>query len=75
MLDKMLRLSLRNLLLIAGAWILCVVLHNLVYALLQDSFGPNGDEPFFLILAVVVIPAYFLLALAYTVVQWLRSPS
>ncbi len=51
------------------------MLHNLVYALLRDSFGPNGDEPFFLILAVVVIPAYFLLALAYTVVKWLRSPS
>lgn len=75
MLDKLLRLNLRKLLLLVGVWVLCVVLHNLVYALFQDSFGPNGDEPFFLILAVVVIPAYFLIALVYTVVQWLRSPS
>lgn len=51
MLDKLLRLTLPKLVLIVVAWVMCVVLHNLVDALLPNSFGPDWDEPFFLILA------------------------
>jgi len=67
MLDKLLRLNLRKLLLIAAAWVLCVILHNAIFALLRDSFGPDWDEPFFLILAVVVIPLHFVVSLVYTI--------
>lgn len=72
MLDKVLRLTRKRLLLIVAAWVACVVMHNLIYVLFRDSFGPNGDEPFFFLLAVVVIPLYFVVSLVYTVVQLIR---
>lgn len=61
-----------RLVLIAAVWVLCVILHNAIYAMLRDSFGPDWDEPFFLILAVVVIPIYFVVSLVYTIVQLVR---
>lgn len=73
MLDKLLRLTLPRLVLIVVAWVLCVILHNAVYALLRDSFGPDWDEPFFLILAVVVIPLYLVVAVVYTAIQTIRQ--
>ena len=60
-------------LVVLAAWVACVVLHNVIYALFHDSFGPGGDEPFFMFLAVVVIPAYVLIAVIYTVVQRFKS--
>jgi hypothetical protein len=58
--------------LVVAAWVLCVVLHNLIYGLFRDSFGPDWDEPFFFLLAVVVIPLYFVVSLVYTLVQLVR---
>jgi hypothetical protein len=75
MLDKLLRLTVPKLVLIVVAWVLCVVMHNLGYALLRDSFGPDWDEPFFFLLAVVVIPLFFVASLIYTIVQRIRHPS
>ena len=73
MLDKLLRMTLKNFFLIIAAWVLCVVMHNVVYGLFRDFFGPTGDEPFFFfLLAVAVIPLYFVVSLAYTVVQLIR---
>ncbi len=67
--DKMLLLTWKKLLLIAGAWLLCVILHNAIYGLFQAFFEPGGDEPFFFLLAVVVIPIYTLACLAYSAVR------
>jgi uncharacterized BrkB/YihY/UPF0761 family membrane protein len=72
MLDKLLRLTFGKCLLIVAAWLLCVVMHNVLYALFRDFFGPHGDEPLFLLLAVVVVPLYFVVSLVYTVVQLVR---
>lgn len=72
MLNRLLRLSVKKLLLILAGWVLCVVMHNVVYALFRDFFGPHGDEPFFFLLAVVVIPLYFVVALVYTGFQAIR---
>ena len=60
-------LSWRKTLVILSAWVLCVVLHNLVYAIFRSYWGPKGEEPFFFLLAVVVIPLYTLIAVVYTV--------
>lgn len=67
--DKLFLLTWKKLLLIPGAWILCVVLHNVVYALLRPLFEPGGDEPFFFLLAVVVIPLYAIACLLYSLVR------
>lgn len=73
MLDKLLRLTWRRLLLILAAWVLCVVMHNAIYALFHDYFGPHGDEPFFFLLAVVVIPLYLVVSVAYTLIWLIRQ--
>ena len=67
--DILLMLTWRKALYILAAWVACVVLHNLTYALLVKFFGFKGDEPFFFLLAVIVIPLYVLVALVYTVVH------
>jgi hypothetical protein len=68
MADKLLFLTWRKLALFVGAWVLAVVLHNAIYALFHDpgQAGSGVEEPFFFLLAVVVIPAWFLVALLYT---------
>jgi hypothetical protein len=67
--DKLFLLTWKKLLLIPGAWLLCVILHNAIYGLFQAFFEPGGDEPFFFLLAVVVIPIYTLACLLYSVVR------
>jgi len=73
MLDKWLFLTWRKLLVIVAAWVLSVVLHNAVYALFHNYFGPGGDEPVFFIFAVIVIPLYFVGSLFYTVTRLVRK--
>jgi hypothetical protein len=73
MLDRFLRLTWTKVLLIIAAWVLCVVTHNAIYALFREYFGPNGDEPFFFLLAVVVIPLYVGVAVLYTVTRLVRQ--
>jgi hypothetical protein len=73
-LDKYLLLSWTRVLIIACAWVLSVLLHNLIYGLFYDYFRrTGGDEPIFFILAVIVVPLYFMISLLYTVVSLVRS--
>ena len=73
-LDKWLLLSWKRVLIIGCAWMLSVLLHNLIYGLFYDYFRrTGGDEPVFFILAVIVIPLYFIISLVYTVISLVRS--
>ena len=67
--DKLLLLTWKKLALITGAWLLCVILHNAVYGIFQAFFEPGGDEPFFFLLAVVIIPIYAVGCLVYSAVR------
>ena len=67
-LEKYFLLNLKKLLIIIFAFIAAVLLHNFVYALFYDYFiRTGGDEPFFFIIAVIIIPAYFLISAGYTI--------
>ncbi len=59
MMNRFLLLTKRRFFVIAGAWILAVGIHNALYAYV-------GEEPLFFLLAVVVIPAWFVLSVVYT---------
>lgn len=72
-LDRVFHLTWGRVALIALAWVLAVVLHNLVYGLLYTRFAEGWDEPVFFVLAVLVIPAYFLVASIYTGVTIIRG--
>jgi hypothetical protein len=64
-------LTSKKLLLILVSWVVAVVLHNLVYGLFQDFFDRHEtDEPFFFIIAIIVIPLYLLICLVYTGVYY-----
>lgn len=72
--DRYLLLNWKRVLIIACAWMLSVLLHNLIYGLFYDYFRrTGGDEPVFFILAVFVIPLYFIVSLVYTVISLVRS--
>jgi len=54
-------LTSKKLLLIPISWVVAVLLHNFVYGLFQDSFDSHEtDEPFFFIIAMIVILLYLL---------------
>ena len=66
-------LTWKKILLIPISWVVAVLLHNLVYGLFQDFFDSHGtDEPFFFIIAMLVIPLYLLICLVYTVVYYIK---
>ncbi len=71
-LDKLLSLSWKKVLIIIIAWIVAVLLHNIVYGVIK-YFNPSfqGDEAFFFIVAIIVIPLYFIIALIYSLVKFL----
>jgi len=76
-LDKYLKLTWKKLLLIVLAWIVAVFLHGLVYGLGiyffgKDFLGPGGDEAFFFIIAIIIIPLYFIISLIYSLVKYIR---
>ncbi len=63
-------LTWKKTLLVLISWVIAVLLHNLVYGLFQGFFERHEtDEPFFFIIAMIVIPLYLLICLVYTVVK------
>ena len=59
---------------IVVAWILSVVLHNAVYGIFKSYFDARGgDEAFFLIIALIIIPLYVLVVLIYSLVKIIKK--
>ena len=58
-------------------FIVFVFFHNMIYGLFIVLFGEdfwgNGDEPIFFILAVIVIPLYFIISISYTLFVKMRG--
>lgn len=57
---------------------LCVVLHNLVYALFivlfgEGFWGPGGDEPFFFLIAIIICPIAFLVGVVGSIATLRRE--
>ncbi len=73
-LEKYFLLNWKKVLIIIIAWILAVILHNLTYALFYDFFSSTGgDEPVFFIIAVIIIPLYFIISIVYTITHKLKK--
>jgi len=53
-------------------FILSVILHNLVYALLVNFFSQEWDEPFFFIVAVILVPLYLIISFSYSLVVMIK---
>lgn len=69
--DKYFLLNWKKLYLVVIAWIVAVVMHNFVYGLFKAYFDAHGgDEPFFFIIAIFIIPAYFLISFIYTLYRY-----
>lgn len=65
--DNALKLSWKRFGITILSWILCVILHNAIYAL----FG--FEEALFFIIAVIIIPIYIIVSLIYTIIKKIRS--
>jgi len=59
---KILKLTWKKLLLLIVLWFIAVILHNAVYAI----FG--FEDAIFFIIAIFVIPIYFIVSLIYTII-------
>lgn len=69
-LDKYFMLSWRKLWIIVVVGFVSILLHNLVYGLFKSYFDAHGgDEPFFFIIAVILVPVYFFICLVYTLIR------
>ena len=57
-----------------ASWILAALLHNLIYGLFQSYFDARGgDEFIFFIIAVFIIPLYFIVCLVYSIIFWIKK--
>jgi hypothetical protein len=74
-LDKWFLLSWKKVAIIIIAWIASVILHNLVYVIFSDYFNATigGDEPFFFLIAIFVIPLYVVVLIIYTIKKKLNT--
>lgn len=74
--DKCFLLSWKKVAIIIIAWIASVILHNIVYAIFYDYFNATigGDEPFFFLIAIFVIPTYLVVSIIYTIINKLKTP-
>ena len=73
-LDKFFLLSWKKIFFGAIVWISAVVLHNLIYTFITGVLKIEiADEPFFFVIAVIVIPIYFLIAIVYTIMYILKK--
>jgi len=48
------------------AWVIAVVLHNLIYAFFLGIFKIEFEEPVFFLIATIGIPLYFLVSVVYS---------
>ena len=73
-LDKFLLLTWKKILIIIGSFFLAVILHNLFYALSEIS-GKNLaiGEVFFFLIAVIIIPLYFIMCLVYSLIKMIKD--
>jgi len=73
-LDRFFLLSGKRIFIIMISWFVAVLLHNLIYGLFHTYFDMHvGDEPFFFIIAVIVIPIYFIIGIIYSLVWMIRN--
>ena len=73
-LDKYFLLSGKRIFIIMIAWFVAVILHNLVYGLFKNYFDSHGgDEAFFFIIAIIVIPIYFIIGVFYSLVYIIKN--
>jgi len=75
-LDKWFLLSWKKVAIILIAWIASVILHNIIYVIFIDYFNstPGGDEPFFFLIAIIIIPIYLVVLIIYTIISKLKTP-
>jgi uncharacterized membrane protein YhdT len=66
-LEKYLLLNCKNVLIIIMAWFVAFILHNAIYAIF------NFEEPVFFLLAVIVIPLYFIVSVSYTIINSVKK--
>jgi len=66
-LDKWFLMSWRKAGIIVVGWFLAVLLHNLFYAI----FG--FEDAIFFTIAFPLIPIYFLIAIVYSLIRWIRK--
>ncbi len=73
-LDKWFLLNGKKVFIIMISWFVAVLLHNLVYGLFKSWFDARGgDESFFFIIAVILIPIYFIIGIVYSFVWMIRN--
>ncbi len=73
-LDRLFLLSWRKAWIIVVGWFLAVVLHNLFYGIFKSYFDSHGgDEPFFFIIAVIIIPVYVLISIIYSLIKLIKK--
>jgi len=66
LLKRILPLNMKRFWLIAAAFVVAALLHNLLSALL------GYEEPVFFIVAIILVPLYLLISIVYTVVMGAR---
>ncbi len=72
--DKFFLLTWKKIAITLMIWIGAVFFHNMIYAFIVGVLKIEiVDEPFFFIIAVIVIPVYFIISVVYTLIKRLKN--
>ena len=71
--EKYFLLNWKKVLVIIAAWFLAVILHNMTYAFFMYFLKIELEEPVFFMLAIIVIPLYFIISIVYTIIDKLQK--
>jgi uncharacterized membrane protein len=73
-LDKLFLLTWRKAWIIVVAGFVSILLHNAIYAIFKSYYDARGgDEAFFLIVVIIVIPIYVLVVLIYSLIRRIKQ--
>ena len=71
--NKYLLLTWKKFFWIILVWFLAVVLHNVIYGIFKTWFDAHGGDEFvFFIIAMIIIPIYFIVMFIYTIVKKIK---
>ena len=73
-LDKWFLLTWKRVWIIIVSCFAAIMLHNIIYGLFKNYFDSHGgDEPFFFIIAIFIIPIYVLVCVIYSLIELARK--
>ena len=70
---KFFLLSWKKIAILLGIWIMAVFFHNMISSFFIEFLRIDFEEPVFFVIAVILIPVYFIISFIYTIFKKVKK--